>query len=185
MTNSVVNEFIKEAAKTKEWLVGELAKIRTGRATPSFLDAIRINSYGSELPLNQVGSVTAEDAKTLRVAPWDTSTLKDIETAINKADLGVSVSTDERGVRVHFPDLTAETRERIAKSAKQKHEDARVALRSARDDARSQIQTNQKDSVLSEDEAKSMLDQVEKHTQEMNKVFDELFENKYQELTTL
>ena len=185
MTNTTIAKFKDEANKTKDWLSAEFAKVRTGRATPSFLDSVQVSSYGSMLPLNQVGSVSAEDSRTLRISPWDTSLIPDIESAITKADLGVSTSSDEKGVRVHFPDLTAETRERIAKAAKQKHEEARVALRGSRDEARSEIQEGQKNNDLSEDEARKWLGEIEDITALMNKQFDELYENKRKELTTI
>ena len=79
MSDNTLLHYNQKISATTEWLIGELAKIRTGRATPSFLDSVQVSSYGSMMPLNQVASVTAEDARTLRVAPWDTSQIKDIE----------------------------------------------------------------------------------------------------------
>lgn len=185
MSTQYLALFTKETTNTTEWLVSEFGKIRTGRATPSFLDGVQINSYGSLVPLNQVASVTVEDAKTIRVSPWDSSQIKTIESAIDKADMGVSTSSDEKGVRVHFPDLTTETREKIAKLAKQKHEEARVTLRGERDEIRSTVQNDQKTGDLSEDESKRILTQIEDKTAETNKKFDELFDKKYQELTSM
>lgn len=184
MTN-IISEFKVKTNDTKEWLINELTKVRTGRAAPSFLDSVKVDSYGSMMLLNQVASVNSEDAKTLRVAPWDTSMINPIDKAITNADLGVSTSTDDKGVRVHFPDLTAETREKIAKSAKQKHEDARIALRGVRDEYRTLIQTKQKSGELSEDQSKRMLAEIDELTGQVNKEFDQLYQSKYDELTTL
>ena len=183
--HNIVKESKGNASETKEWLINELAKVRTGRAAPSFLDGIKVDSYGSLMPLNQVGSVHSEDAKTLRVAPWDTSMIAAIDKVIMSADLGVSTSSDEKGVRVHFPDLTAETREKIAKSAKQKHEEARIALRGIRDEYRSTVQEDQKSGELSEDEAKKLLEKIDKETSSYNTEFDKLYQEKYNELTTI
>ncbi len=185
MNNSIITNLTNGLEATKDWLLAEFAKVRTGRATPSFLDSVQVTSYGALVPLNQVASVTVEDSKTLRISPWDSSLIREIETAIAKADLGVSTSVDEKGIRLHFPDLTEETRQKIAKSAKQKHEEARIRVRSLRDDARSSIQTDQKASDLSEDEAKRLLDSVEDLVSKSNKSFDDLYDSKYQELTTI
>ena len=185
MSSTIISDFKAKITHTTDWLTTELAKVRTGRATPSFLDAIQVDSYGSTVPLNQVASVTAEDARTLRISPWDSSQIKSIETSIEKADLGVSTSADDKGVRVHFPDLTAETREKIAKSAKQKHEEARIALRSSRDEARSEITAQQKAGELSEDAAKAEFSAIEDLVSKTNKDFDSQYETKYNELTTI
>ena len=185
MNHEAITHLQTKIDDTNSWLDTELGKIRTGRATPSFLDAITIESYGSMMPLNQVASVTAEDAKTLRIAPWDSSMVKTIESSITKADLGVSVSTDEKGVRVHFPDLTTETRERVAKTAKTKHEDARIALRGARDDARSDVQKAQKNGELSEDELRDLQTKIDEMVAKANKSFDEKYDRKYDELTSI
>lgn len=185
MSQQYISDFDKGITSTTEWLVAELGKVRTGRAVPSFLDPVQVDSYGSMVPLNQVAAVTAEDAKTIRIAPWDSSQIKLIEKAVDRADLGVSTSADEKGVRVHFPELTAETRERIAKQAKQKHEEARIALRGERDEIRGQVQSSQKSGDLSEDESKSLLEKIDEKTAQTNRKFDELYEQKYQELTTI
>ena len=95
-----------------DWLQNEYAGIRTGQATPALLDSIKVENYGSMMPLNQVGSVGVEDARTLRIAPWDVGSIGAIETAIRDADLGVSVSTDSAGLRVSFPELTSDRRAR-------------------------------------------------------------------------
>lgn len=183
--NEIIKNFEAKIGDTNLWLEAELSKVRTGRATPSFLDNIKIDQYGAMTPLNQVASIGAEDARTLRVSPWDTSLISTIDNVISRQDLGVSTSSDEKGVRIHFPELTSETREKIAKQAKQKHEEARVALRSARDDSRNETISAQKRNELSEDESRALLEKIDSRTVDTNKVFDKMYEDKYQELTKI
>lgn len=159
-----------------EWLKKEYLGIRTGRATPALLDGILVESYGSKLPISQVATVGVEDARTLRISPWDASQAKEIEKAIVDANLGISVSTDDRGSRVSFPELTAERRDVLVKLLKDKLEDARISLRSERDKVWGDIQKQQKDGEISEDEKFN-------YKEEMQKMIDEAG-NKLEELAT-
>ena len=145
--------FLKEGIKeTEEWLLGELATIRTGRATATVLDGVRIDSYGAKVPVNHLAGLTIEDAKTIRITPWDKGQIKEIEQAIQKSDLGVSVAADSEGVRVIFPDLTGDRRTAFIKIAKTKTEEARKRLRLVRDDVWSDIQEKEQKSGITEDE---------------------------------
>jgi ribosome recycling factor len=164
------------------WLEKEFAGIRTGRATPALIDGVRVESYGSMLPLNQVGSVGVEDARTIRIAPWDTSQIAAIERALREADLGVSVMTDSAGVRVIFPELTSERRVQLKKIAKSKLEDARIAVRAARDDAQKDMEKRFKDGDISEDEKFSEKETIQKQTDEVNRKLEALYEQKESEL---
>src|SRR3989344_7780443 len=94
--------------ETDQWLIGELSGVRTGRATPTLLDAVRPEAYGVRTALRELGSVSVEDARTLRIIPWDKTLTKAIEKGITDADLGVGVSTDDQGLRISFPELTSE-----------------------------------------------------------------------------
>ena len=100
------------------WLQKEFVGVRTGQATPALLDSVKVESYGTYMPIQQLGSVGIEDARTLRIVPWDNSQVPAIERSIRDADLGVSVSSDSSGLRVSFPDLTAERRTQLVKIAK-------------------------------------------------------------------
>ena len=113
----------------------ELSGVRTGRATPTLLDAVKPEVYGTRTPLREIASVSVEDARTLRVIPWDRELLKTIEKEITNVDLGVGVSTDDQGLRVSFPELTNERREQLVKIAGDKTEHTKVTLRSHRTDA--------------------------------------------------
>ena len=112
------SSFKQKTEETKSWLSSEFSTLRTGRATPAILDSVQVESYGAKMPIRQVASITAEDAKTLRVSPWDQSQVKAIEKAITDANLGLSVVVDEKGVRAIFPELTTERREARMKLAK-------------------------------------------------------------------
>ena len=112
-----VSEKLKEV---NEWLQKEYSGIRTGQASPMLLDAVKVESYGSYMPINQVGSVNIEDARTLRISVWDKSAVSAIEKAIREADLGISTVSDSDGVRVIFPELTSERRVQLMKLAKAK-----------------------------------------------------------------
>jgi ribosome recycling factor len=175
--------FQNKIKATEEWLAKELSGVRTGRASISFLDGVRVESYGSEMPISSVASIGTEDPKTLRITPWDNSQIKAIEKAITVSNLGVSVVVDDKGLRVIFPELTGERRIQLAKIAKEKLEDARVALRRERNEVMDDLETKKKAGEMGEDEMKRNKDEVEKKVQEANKKLEELFAKKEAEIT--
>lgn len=175
--------FQTRGGEVVKWLEGEFGSIRTGRATPMLLDLVMVDSYGTKTPIQQVGTVSVEDPKTLRISVWDKSTTKDIERAIIEADLGVSVTIDDSGLRVIFPDLTSERREQLLKVAKTKLEEARVSLRSARDEAVKKIESALKSGDITEDEKFSAKDKIQKETETFNKTLEDMFERKEKEIT--
>jgi ribosome recycling factor len=170
--------------ETEEWFKRELSGIRTGRATTALLDAVRVNAYGSKMSLNQVATVGVEDARTVRVALWDRSLLGAVETAIRDANLGVSVASDESGVRVGFPELTQETRQNLLKLAKTRHEEARVAVRQEREKVWSDVQEKEKAGALSEDDKFRLKEELQERVDRANKVFDDLYEKKEKEIAS-
>lgn len=172
-------------SKLKEvvvWLQKEYAGIRTGQASPGLLDSIKVLSYGALVPLNQVGNVSVEDAKTLRVNVWDASVVAAVEQGIREADIGVSLATDSSGMRVIFPDLTAERRTQLLKLAKSKLEDARITVRGVRDDVMKQIDKEEKDGDISEDEKFTQKDSVQTVVDKINNELEALFQKKEAEL---
>ena len=179
-TFSAYKQSLADAA---DWLKRELTGIRTGQATPQLLDGVRVEAYGTAMPMNQVASVTVEDNRTLRIAPWDAGNAKAIERAIQDADLGVSVGADESGVRVSFPELTGERRDQLKKLVRSKLEDARVTVRSERDQVRGDILKREKDGELSEDDKFRAIDEMEKLTKEANESLEQLAEAKEREIT--
>jgi ribosome recycling factor len=160
----------------------QLAGIRTGRAAPAILDGVQVESYGSRVTINQVASVSVEDARTLRISPWDASLGKEIEKAIMQANLGLSVGMDERGVRVTFPELTAERRTGLLKLAKEKVEESRASLRQARDEVWSDIQKKEKEGAMPEDDKFRAKDDMQKRVDAANKQFDDLLSKKEKEI---
>ncbi len=166
----------------EEWLTKEFSGIRTGQAAPALLDNIKVDNYGALSPINQVGSVSIEDARTLRVSPWDASAIAGIERAIQEADLGVSVATDSAGLRIIFPELTADRRTQLLKLAKQKMEDARISARGVRDDAMKALDAEQKNGDISEDEKFTKKEAIQKMIDATNRVLENMFTKKENEV---
>ncbi|MCB0385550.1 MAG: ribosome recycling factor [Bdellovibrionales bacterium] len=166
-------------------LGSELKKVRTGRAQVSMLDVIKVNYYGNPTPLNQVAAVSCPDAKSFLIQPWEASTLKEVEAAIVKSDLGMSVQNDGKVIRLRLPDLTEERRKELVKTIKKIVEDARVAVRMARRDANETLKKASKDKVISEDEHKRLEGEVQKLTDDYIKKVDKSAEDKEKELMTI
>lgn len=178
-----MDEFKQRLHEAAAWLQKEYAGIRTGQASPALLDSVRVEQYGTKMPLNQVGSVGVEDARTLRVSAWDAGAISAIERGIQDANLGLSVVTDSSGLRVIFPELTSERRQQLLKLAKQKLEDARVSVRKARDEAMRDIDQQQKAGELSEDERFTKKEQVQKEVDATNKSLEALYDQKETEIS--
>ena len=138
--------------KTREWLSREYSSIHTGQASPNVLDGINVDSYGTKQPLRNVASISIEDPKTLRVIPWDKQQVKEIEKEIQTSDLGLSVAVDQTGLRVIFPMLTTENREKLVKVIKAKLEDARVSIKKERENVVREIDRMSREGEMSEDE---------------------------------
>jgi len=154
---------LKEKTKgVEEWLKKEYMAIRTGIATPAILDNVLVEAYGQRMMVNQIAGVSIEDARVLRISPWDKGQTKEIEKAIISANLGVSVQVDDKGVRVFFPELTADRRELLKKTAKAKLEEARVSLRSVRDEIWNEIQEKEKEGGMGEDDKFRFKDEMQK-----------------------
>lgn len=166
----------------EEWLKRENAQIRTGRASIGLLDFIRVDSYGSLVPLNQVGNISTEDPRTIRISPWDSSQIKIIEKVLNVSNLGVSVAVDDHGIRVSFPPLTTERRDEFVKLAKAKLEQAKVSLRKHRDESWEDIQAKEKEGGMSEDEKFRFKTEMEKIIQDTAKSLEALCKKKEDEI---
>ncbi len=177
------NGYEKRLKDVIEFLQKEFVAIRTGQATPALLDSVKVESYGTYMPIQQIGSIGVEDARTLRISTWDATQIPAIERAIRDSDLGVSVSTDSAGLRVIFPDLTAERRQQIVKIAKTKLEDARVSVRAVRDDAMKEIEASLKAGDITEDDKHNMREQVQKSVDLTNRTLEAVFEKKEEEIS--
>lgn len=169
--------------QTKEWLSKEYTGIRSGRATPALLDNVQVEVYGSRLPLNQVANLGVEDARTIRVTPFDMGQLKEIEKAITDSNLGVGVSSDERGVRATFPELTSERREALGKLIREKLEEAKVSLRRVRDEVWDDIQKKEKDKEISADDKFRYKDDMQKLIDTGGAELDSIAERKRTEIS--
>lgn len=176
--------FKSRIAEIEDWLKKEFSLLRTGRATSVILDSITIESYGSQSPIAHVAGVSMEDARTLRVAPWDKSQIKAIEAAIQKANLGLSVTSDDAGLRVIFPELTGERRAQIIKLLGAKLEDARISLRKEREAVLTDFKQQEKDGDMSEDEHFKGKEELQKFVDEANRKFDELAAAKEKEINS-
>lgn len=178
-----MDDLSKKLAGAQEWLQGEYTGIRTGQAAPGFLDSIRVDSYGTKVPINNVATVGIEDARTLRIAPWDSGNIAAIERAIMDADLGVGVTTDSSGLRVSFPELTGERRASLLKLAGQKLEEARVRVRSAREERMKFLDSQVKSKEMGEDEARREKDKAQKLVDDANSKLETLFAQKEKEIS--
>jgi ribosome recycling factor len=165
-----------------DWLKGEFRSIQTGRATPQVLDLVHVDIYGARTQIAHAGSVNIEDPRTLRVSPWDKTIIGDMERAINDAQLGLSVSSDDQGIRVHFPALTTETREKLVKVLKERLEDARVKVRSVREEINKDIDARSKEGEYGEDERMRYRTDLQKIIDQANASLEELFDKKEKEV---
>jgi len=173
----------KSIKETEEWLVRELSSVHTGRATPAILDTIKPEVYGTRTPINQVAAVNIEDARTLRIVPWDKSLTKVIEKAIQDADLGVGVGSDDQGLRVSFPELTAERRTMLLKVANEKVEAARITLRGHRTDTLKALDAAEKEGGMGKDELARFKEEVQKKIDRGNEALEALGKKKEAEVT--
>jgi ribosome recycling factor len=172
------SNFKLEVKKAEDFLSKVYRELNIGRASPMVLDSISIEVYGDYQPLKNVASVNVEDPKTLRINPWDKSHVKGIEKAIMTADLGLSTAVDDMGVRVIFPQLTTENRQKLVKVLKEKLEDARITVRKMRQEAIDEIGGSE----LTEDEVKRTKDELQKIVDEANANLEALFSQKEKEV---
>lgn len=171
-----------ETKRIADWLSGEFASIRTGRATPALLDGVQVESYGSRVPLKSVGAIGVEDARTLKISLWDRSQVREVESAIQVANLGVSVTSDGANLRVTFPELTSDKRKILLKLANDKTEEAKISLRKEREKVWNDIQAKEKDKELSEDEKFRLKDELQKIVDDEGKKLEDLKAKKEQEI---
>ncbi len=160
----------------------EYSQLNIGRASPMVLDGVNVESYGSYVPLKNVASISIEDPKTLRIAPWDKSQIKSIEKAIVASNLGLSVATDDLGIRVIFPQLTTETRQTLVKVLKEKLEEQRIAVRREREAVLEDIEAKKKETKMTEDEMFRAKEELQKIINETNGNLEAIFERKEREV---
>ena len=164
----------EELSAAKEWLQGEYSRISTGRANPALLDSVNIDSYGSQQPIKNVAAMTIEEARTLRIVPWDKSQIKDIEKAIIESKLPFSIAVDGEGLRASIPQLTEENQKTVVKLLKDKLEEARVRVRQIRQKIDKDIDAGD----FSDDEKHGFKDSFQKTIDATNKELEEIFSAK-------
>ena len=185
MIDDIKKDAAGRMAKSVDALRHELAKIRTGRAHPSLLDHLRVSYYGSDVPLNQVANVSAEDARTLAVAPWERNMVQAVEKAIMQSDLGLNPNTAGTVIRVPMPPLTEERRRDLIRVARHEAEQARVAVRNVRRDANSELKEAVKEKMISEDDERRGQDLIQKLTDKYVKEVDQVVEEKETDLMSI
>jgi len=191
--SKLVNEMIDDIKKDADGRMGkcidalrhELAKIRTGRAHPSLLDHLRVSYYGSDVPISQVANVSAEDARTLAITPWEKNMVQAVEKAIMQSDLGLNPNTAGTVIRVPMPPLTEERRRDLIRVARQEAEQARVAIRNIRRDANHELKEAVKEKMISEDDERRGQDVVQKLTDKYVKEVDQVVEEKETDLISI
>jgi ribosome recycling factor len=165
-----------------ETLRREFSGVRTGKASPTLLESVRVEAYGSHVPLSQVASVSAPEARLLIVQPWDRAVMGAIEKGIRESDLGLNPANDGKIIRVPIPALTEERRREYVKLLHKMAEDARVAVRQARKEGNDAVKARQKEGEISDDEARREQDEVQKLTNQYVERVDELLKHKEAEV---
>jgi ribosome recycling factor len=182
----MINDLKKDAAERMQKCVlslrNELKKLRTGRAHTSLLDHIKVDYYGSEVPLQQVASVALEDARTITVTPWEKNMVGAIEKAIMKSELGLTPNTAGTVIRVPMPPLTEERRRDLTKVVRHEAENARVAVRNVRRDVLSDLKDMLKEKLISQDDDRRAQDEIQKLTDKYVAEIDQVLAEKEKEL---
>jgi ribosome recycling factor len=185
MLNDITTEAEDGMKKAIEAFKRELAKVRTGRASPAMLDGVRVDYYGTPTPVNQVSTVTVVDARMLSVKPWEKAMVAVIDKAIRASDLGINPVADSDLVRLPIPPLTQERRKDLVKSIKKTSEEAKVAVRGSRRDAMDMLKDAEKDKAVTEDERKKGEVKIQELTDRYVASIDELEKGKEKEITEL
>lgn len=182
----MIDELKKEASqkmtKSMESLSNNLSKIRTGRAHPSILDAITVEYYGQEVPLNQVANIKIEDAKTLQLNVWEKNMINEVEKSIISSDLGLNPAVSGNLIRIPLPPLTEERRKELVKLVKQEGENCKVSVRNIRRDANNKLKQLLKEKSISEDDEKRSEEDIQKLTDSNIKQIDERIIEKEKDL---
>ena len=182
MINDIKSDAKSRMEKSFDALGHAFAKIRTGRAHPSILDTVRVDYYGSEVPISQVANITIEDARTLVVTPWEKPMVGEVEKAIMKSDLGLNPASAGDVIRVPMPPLTEETRRGYTKQARAEAEQAKVAVRNIRRDALADVKDLLKEKEITEDDDRRAGDAIQKLTDDIVKRIDQLLREKEADL---
>ena len=182
MIDDTLQETKERMAKTITDLENELKRVRTGRASLSLLDGIRVDYYGTQTQLNQMASLSVPESRLIVIQPWDVSAIKDIEKAILKSDLGLTPSSDGKLIRISIPPLTEERRKELVKVVSKMCEEHKIAVRNIRRDSNELLKGFKKDGDISEDDAFKGQDSVQKITDDFVSRIDEIYKEKEKEI---
>ena len=171
--------------KTFEVFVKELSSLRTGRANSNMLDLIKVDVYGQKMPINQLGTITTPEPRTINIQVWDLNNVPLIDSAIKKSDLGINPQIDGQLVRIPIPDLSEERRNEMKKMIKTMGEKCKVSIRNIRREANDQLKSILKSKEISEDEEKKFEKLVQKNTDDQIKKIDEKITSKEKEIMTI
>lgn len=181
-----MNELLKNTeekmGKSIDALEREYKAVRAGRANAGVLDRVMVDYYGVPTPIQQMAAVSVPEARTLLIAPWDKSTLKDIEKAILTSEIGINPQNDGTSIRLNFPPLTEERRKEIVKDIRKKGEDAKVAVRNQRRDALDKLKSLKKNNTITEDDESNGEKKIQNLTDKFCKEIDEIASNKEKEI---
>lgn len=182
MIESIYEETRESMEKSVAALKRDLKRLRTGRASLSILDGIKVDYYGTMTPLNQMATLAVPESRLITIQPWDISMIKEIEKALLKSDLGLTPSNDGKIIRIAIPPLTEERRKELVKIVHKMCEDYKISLRNIRRDSNDLLKSMKKDGEISEDDLFRAQDQVQKITDEQIKHIDECFKDKEKEI---
>ena len=183
--NAMIQPYSEKMEKSFKNLLTEFGSIRAGRANPHVLDQLRVDYYGSPMPIQQVANVSVPEARMIMIQPWEASMVKAIEKAILTSDLGLNPTNDGKCIRLVFPELTEERRKDLSKDVKKKGEAAKVAVRNIRRDANEFLKKEGKAESISEDEVKDIQDDVQKLTDKYIAKIDDAVAEKTKEIMTV
>ena len=179
------SEYVEKMNKTVSSLESQFATVRAGRANAAVLDQLRIEYYGVPTPVNQVGTISSPDPRTLVIQPWDSSLLRTIEKAILTSDIGINPQNDGKVIRLNFPQLTEERRKELIKQVNKYAETAKTAVRNVRRDALDKFKKQQKSSEITEDDFKNVEKDLQQMTDDYIKKIDAVTASKEKELTSI
>jgi ribosome recycling factor len=182
MKEEILKDLRERMASSLEALGKEFKKIRTGRASTALLEGLKVDCYDTQMPLDQVASISAPESRLLMIQPWDQSIIGNIEKGILKSELGLTPMNDGKIIRISIPPLTEERRKELAKLAKKMAEDSKISIRNHRRDANEMFKDLKNEKEISEDELYKSQDDVQKITDEFIKKVDELYSEKEKEI---
>ncbi len=177
-----IEEKMKKAVSVLE---EELGNVRAGRANPKILDKVLVDYYSVPTPINQVANIMVPEARMIAIQPWDASLLKEIEKAIQKAEIGINPNNDGKVIRLVFPELTEERRKELVKDIKKMAEECKVAIRNSRRDGMDLAKKLQKDGDITEDDLKQAENEIQKLTDKSIEEIDKMLENKEKEIMSI